>query len=270
MEKYDKGRLELSTIDKVSRAIMQEVQEGRGTPRGGVYCDLTFNERGFIAKMTLALNATYLNIRIDPEKDRFEIAPTCHFFMRGIQVDNNWKTRIDGLYGVGEVVGGMHGANRLSQNALAEILVSGVNAGKSAATYARECETHFIDPKLGDLVNEKLQMLLRSKSGIRPSEYRTKLRKLMWEHVGVFRSESSLKIASRCVECFCCLSVCPVYGESPHCFTGPAAFALAIKHLFDPRDELNRELLLKSEGIDLCKNAGYVRRSVRTRLIQLD
>ncbi|WP_169717597.1 Fumarate reductase flavoprotein subunit [Sporomusa silvacetica DSM 10669] len=195
MEKYDPERLELSTRDRVSRAIMQEVQEGRGTPRGGVYCDLTFNEPSFVAKMTPALNATYLNIGIDPEQDRFEIAPTCHFFMGGIQVDNNWKTWVDGLYGAGEVVGGMHGGNRLSQNALAEILVSGVTAGKSAAAYAKNCEIHFIDPKLGDLVNEKLLTLLSIKSGIRPSEYRAKLRNLMWEHVGVFRSENSLRIA---------------------------------------------------------------------------
>lgn len=195
MEKYDPERLELSTRDRVSRAIMQEVREGRGTPRGGVYCDLTFNEPGFIAKMTPALYATYLNVGIDPEQDRFEIAPTCHFFMGGIQVDNNWKTQLDGLFGAGEVVGGMHGGNRLSQNALAEVLVSGVTAGKNAAAYAARCEEHFINPKLADVVDDKLQTFFSVKSGIRPSEYRTKLRKLMWEHVGVFRSEDSLRTA---------------------------------------------------------------------------
>ena len=66
----------------------------------------------------------------------------------------------------------------------------------------------------------------------------------------------NFKIASRCVECFCCLSVCPVYKKNPHCFTGPAAFVLEARHLFDPRDELNRELLLKSEGIDRCIECG--------------
>lgn len=195
MEKYDAERLELSTRDRVSRAIMQEVQEGRGTPRGGVYCDLTFNEPGFIAKMTPALNATYLNIGIDPEKDKFEIAPTCHFFMGGIQVDNRWKTRVEGLYGAGEVAGGMHGGNRLSQNALAEILVSGTIAGRNAAQYAKDCKPHFLNPDLGNRVKQKLQTLFLVQSGMRPSEYRTKLRNLMWENVGVFRHETSLRQA---------------------------------------------------------------------------
>jgi len=200
MEKYDPDRLELSTRDRVSRAIMNEVREGRGTPRGGVYCDLTFNEPGFIARMTPALNATYLNIGINPEKDRFEVAPTCHFFMGGIKVDNNWKTRIDGLYGAGEVVGGMHGANRLSQNALAEILISGVIAGKNAAKYAKNCEHSFIHPNIADLAKNKITDLLSVKSGIKPSEFRTKLRNIMWEYAGIFRDKNSLQTAQEELE----------------------------------------------------------------------
>jgi succinate dehydrogenase/fumarate reductase iron-sulfur protein len=70
----------------------------------------------------------------------------------------------------------------------------------------------------------------------------------------------NFKIASRCVECFCCLSVCPVYKKNSHAFTGPAAFALEARHFFDPRDELNRELLLKSEGIGLCIECGLCSR----------
>ena len=66
----------------------------------------------------------------------------------------------------------------------------------------------------------------------------------------------NFKIASRCVECFCCLAVCPIYKNHPHSFTGPAAFALEARHVFDPRDELNRGLLLKSEGIGLCTECG--------------
>lgn len=64
------------------------------------------------------------------------------------------------------------------------------------------------------------------------------------------------KIASRCIECFCCLSVCPVYKNSPHLFAGPTAYALEARHFFDPRDDLNRALLLKSEGLELCTECG--------------
>lgn len=195
MANYDPERLELSTRDRVSRAIMQEVKEGRGTPRGGVYCDLTFNEPGFIKKMTPALHATYLNVGVNPEQDRFEIAPTVHFFMGGMLVDKNWKSSLDGLYGAGEVVAGMHGGNRLSQNALAEILISGVIAGKQAAAYAKTVSTLGIEPTIACLATEKIQQFLNSNTGISPSEYRTKLRNLMWEHAGVFRSKDSLHTA---------------------------------------------------------------------------
>ncbi|SBW09050.1 putative Fumarate reductase iron-sulfur subunit [uncultured delta proteobacterium] len=64
------------------------------------------------------------------------------------------------------------------------------------------------------------------------------------------------KIASRCIECFCCVSVCPEYRKKPHLFPGPAAFALEARHFFDPRDELGRNLLVLSEGIEHCTECG--------------
>lgn len=72
------------------------------------------------------------------------------------------------------------------------------------------------------------------------------------------------KTASRCIECFCCVSVCPVYAKSPHLFAGPAALTLAARHFFDPRDDLNRDLLVKSEGIDLCIQCGRCSQVCRT------
>jgi len=64
------------------------------------------------------------------------------------------------------------------------------------------------------------------------------------------------KVASRCIECLCCLSVCPVYKNNPHLFAGPMAYALEARHFFDPRDSVDRALLLKSEGLELCIECG--------------
>jgi succinate dehydrogenase/fumarate reductase iron-sulfur protein len=64
------------------------------------------------------------------------------------------------------------------------------------------------------------------------------------------------KVASRCVECFCCLAACPVYGERPHDFLGPCGFALLGRHAFDPRDRLDRRLLAASGGASLCTRCG--------------
>ncbi|MBQ9942457.1 MAG: FAD-binding protein, partial [Christensenellaceae bacterium] len=185
MERYDPARLELSTRDRVSQAIVQEVAEGRGTPLGGVYCDLTFNEPGFIAKMTPALYRTYIGSGIDPEKQMFEIAPTCHFFMGGMQVDTTWSSRIGGLYGAGEVCGGMHGGNRLSQNALAEILVSGHHAGKNAAAFAKSSAVKPNDPACAKALAEELSCMQTKKDGMSPALLRRSIKQLLWEKAGV-------------------------------------------------------------------------------------
>ena len=64
------------------------------------------------------------------------------------------------------------------------------------------------------------------------------------------------KIASRCIECMCCLSVCPVLKQKPHLFAGPMALTLLARHFFDPRDDLNRALMAKDEGVAECIECG--------------
>ncbi|MCR4440591.1 MAG: FAD-dependent oxidoreductase [Peptococcaceae bacterium] len=196
MEKYDPQRLELSTRDRVSRAMFMEVREGRGTPLGGVYCDMTYQPPGYIAKMTPALYDTYRQIGIDPEKDLLEVAPTCHFFMGGMVINENWETEMTGLLGAGEVCAGIHGGNRLSQNALAEILVSGKRAGKRAAEIAAGTGRKRIDPCEARWEEEKIKRVLKaSGQGLRPLAFRQKIKDLMWENVGVFRTKESLEYA---------------------------------------------------------------------------
>jgi len=192
MEKYDPERLELSTRDRVSRAIMQEVKEGRGTPGGGVYMDMTYQEPGFIAKMTPALYSTYRNMGLDSEKERIEIAPTAHHFMGGMAVDGKWSSGIPGLFGSGEVCGGMHGANRISQNALAEIIVSGMVSGEEASKYSSALPPSFADPAEAETEVRKARELLAVEEGDPPTAIRDRLRHTMWENVGVFRTEDSL------------------------------------------------------------------------------
>jgi succinate dehydrogenase/fumarate reductase flavoprotein subunit len=210
MEKYDPERLELSTRDRVSRAIMQEVKEGRGTPHGGVYMDLTYHEPGFIKKMTPAMYSTYRNIGLDPEKDLIEIAPTVHFFMGGLDVNENWESDVTGLYAAGEVCGGMHGGNRLSQNALAEVLVSGAVSGESAAEYAKMTDFTAIDPKEIMAETEKIDAIFEHSDGISPEKARADLKRIMWDKVGVTRNEGDLKAAWEDVNR---LESTPVYVE---------------------------------------------------------
>lgn len=192
MKKYDSKRLELSTRDVVSRAIIQEIRKGNGTPLGGVYLDMTYNEPGFIKKMTPGLYETYMNIGINPEKDMLEVAPTVHFLMGGLDINKKWETTLPGLFGAGEVCGGMHGGNRLSQNALAEIIVSGSVAGKSAAEYAKDNKITYLKPSETKREEELINNLLSNKVGEKPCEIRNKLKKTMTEDAGVYRTHKSL------------------------------------------------------------------------------
>jgi len=197
MEKYDPERLELSTRDRVSRAIYTEIKEGRGSPHGGVYADMTYHEPGFIPRMQPALCETYRKIGINPEKDYLEVAPTCHFFMGGAKADENWQSTVSGLFVIGENAADIHGANRLSQNALPELLVSGTRAGRSAALLAAEIDQAAIDPREAKTSIQPIRQLFDRDMGIRPITLRNRLRRLMWEKVGLYRTESSMIDALR-------------------------------------------------------------------------
>ena len=125
MEKYDKERMELSTRDKVAIANYKEIIEGRGTKNGGIYLDISHKSKDFIIKKLPNIYRQFLDAQmLDISKSAMEVAPTAHYSMGGIHVDpNKCSTDIEGLFAAGEVAGGLHGANRLGGNSLAEILI---------------------------------------------------------------------------------------------------------------------------------------------------
>jgi fumarate reductase (CoM/CoB) subunit A len=196
--KYYDPRLEMSTRDIIARAIYSEIQKGNGTPRGGVLCDMTYNPAGFIKKQLPALNDFYLKIGIDVEKQMVEVAPTCHFFMGGIRVNEEWRSTVDTLFAAGEAAGGVQGANRLSQNSLADIMVSGGRAGDAAGQEAKR-RASFRKIHEGEVEEEgkRVEELLvrKNKDNLGPRKIRNQLNKLTWDLVGLIRSEEGLKKA---------------------------------------------------------------------------
>ncbi len=193
MARYDPRRMEASTRDVISRAIMQEVTEGRGTSRGGAFCDCSHNEPGFFRDFLNYAYKLHLSAGIDMDRDAFETAPSCHFFMGGVRVDGSWRTRVKGLYCVGEAAGGVHGANRISQNALTDIAVSGVVAADAAAKEAAGQERMFLAPSLAQSLEHQIDGLFSSRAGDPPDVLREKIQGVMWEKAGVLRSGASLQ-----------------------------------------------------------------------------
>src|SRR5947209_1889497 len=113
MSKYQPKRMELAGRDEVSRAIYQEVAEGRGTESGGVYLDVTHWEKGQVEKLIPDVFEDHMEMGIDIRKQLMEVYPSMHHVMGGIAIDEWGKSDIDGLYAVGEVTRNVHGANRL-------------------------------------------------------------------------------------------------------------------------------------------------------------
>jgi len=198
MKYYDPARLEMSTRDIIARAIYSEIQKGNGTPRGGVLCDMTYNPPGFMKKQLPALYDFYLKIGIDVEKEMVEVAPTCHFFMGGIGVNEEWRSTVQTLFAAGEAAGGVQGANRLSQNSLADIMVSGGRAGDAAGQEAKKVASfRRTDDALVERERREIEKLFARKNmdNLGPKKIKNRLNKVMWDLVGLIRNEAGLQEA---------------------------------------------------------------------------
>ncbi|MCL4531855.1 MAG: FAD-binding protein [Actinobacteria bacterium] len=118
------------------RLFHSEIQDGRGTAHGGVYLDLREVPSEAIARLSPALWDLLVSAGGDPTSQLLEAAPEVHFFMGGLDVDETGETSLPGLFAVGEVAGGCHGANRLTHNAFPEVIVFAPRAGKVAGERA--------------------------------------------------------------------------------------------------------------------------------------
>ncbi|MGV9406543.1 fumarate reductase/succinate dehydrogenase flavoprotein subunit [Streptomyces sp. NPDC003667] len=132
---------ELLPRDEVARAINSEVKEGRGSPHGGVFLDVSTRMPAEVVRRRLP--SMYHQFKeladVDITAEAMEVGPTCHYVMGGIAVDSDTAAArgVPGLFAAGEVAGGMHGSNRLGGNSLSDLLVFGRRAGWHAAEYAQ-------------------------------------------------------------------------------------------------------------------------------------
>ncbi len=192
MFNYDeKG--ELATRDVVARSIYNEIRQGRGTDDGGVYLDISHLDSDVIDEKLETMVEQFADVGVEIKNEAMEVAPTAHHCMGGLFIDEDGKSSIDGLYGCGEVTGGVHGANRLGGNALADTQVFGKRAGKAASV---NCE--FEDFESNNKMVEEEER--RIKSLIKDGEYKAddikeKIKKIMWENVSIIRNEEDLRFA---------------------------------------------------------------------------
>jgi succinate dehydrogenase / fumarate reductase flavoprotein subunit len=198
MERYDPKRLELSTRDVVARAIFTEVKEGRGSPHGGVFLDVSHLPADAVRRKLPSMYDQFMELAgVDITRGPMEVGPTCHYFMGGIRVDaETGASSVPGLFATGECSGGMNGANRLGGNSLSDLLVFGRRAGQGAA---HDAAGHRDAPRLDDAQIEDARaemMRYLSGSGTEdPYALHAELQATMQSDVGIFRDEAGLKAA---------------------------------------------------------------------------
>jgi len=194
---------ELSTRDNVARAIYTEVREGRGTPHGGAYLDISYMPAERVKKKLPSMYHQFMELAdVDITKQPMQVGPTTHYMMGGIRVEpDTGAATVPGLFAAGEAAAGMHGANRLGGNSLSDLVVFGKRAGAGAARYAMDV---LGTPKVSDAeieaeTHDLLAPFERS-SGETPYDVHEALQDCMGKEVGIFRVQEDLELALRELE----------------------------------------------------------------------
>lgn len=180
MKNYDDAA-ELAPRDIVTRSIVAEMQR---TASRTVYLDVTHLDANYIKERFPKIYETCLSFELDITKDLIPVSPASHYIMGGVRTDLHGRTTLKGLYAAGEVAcTGVHGANRLASNSLLEGLVFGARAGAAAAK-------DFADEKLVTTKTEK--QARRNNDGKISTAVAKRVKRLMWDRVGILRSHESI------------------------------------------------------------------------------
>jgi fumarate reductase flavoprotein subunit len=196
MQRYDPARLERSTRDLVARASYLEVVEGRGTPNGGVWIDVSHLGVEAVERSFQGMVRRCRDFGRDLAREPVEVGPTAHFMMGGVVIDPDTRTAIEGLFAAGEDAGGVHGANRLGGNGVGESTVFGGIAGDRMAAFADGRPRRR--PGGTDLeasIRRATAPCRRPAGGESLYDLQRELRAVMWDEVGLVRDGDGLRRA---------------------------------------------------------------------------
>jgi succinate dehydrogenase flavoprotein subunit len=204
MKNYDPERMELGPRDVVARAIYNEIISGRGTEHGGVWLDVTHLRKEIIQERLTTMYEQFQELDgIDISREKMEVGPTAHYSMGGVIVDINCRTRIKGLFAVGEIISQIHGANRLGGNSLLDTIVFGKIAGGEAAKLAmqevtgniKKTETSSqlksnVDNQKKEFDDDYYERIFVVKE---PIKFRNEIQDLMKQNAGIIREHTKLQ-----------------------------------------------------------------------------
>ncbi|MEO0673207.1 MAG: FAD-binding protein, partial [Pseudomonadota bacterium] len=195
MERYD-AKAERATRDIVSRAITSEMLAGRTSPNGGVYIQMSHLGADNVRKQFKGMVDRCADSGFDLAEGQVEVVPTAHYHMGGVVCGTDTSTAVPGLFVAGEDAGGVHGANRLGGNGVANSTVFGGIAGDTMAAFVtlnphRRRPDHAAIEQAIDRAHTPFAAPRGDINAIR-----TRLLDLMWDDVGILREEAGLKRAA--------------------------------------------------------------------------
>lgn len=247
MARYDPAMMERSTRDLVSRAIYIEVNEGRGTPNGAVYLDVSHLGADFVERAFPGMVERCRSLGMDLARAPVEVMSTAHFQMGGVAIDPDCRTAIDGLLVAGEDAGGVHGGNRLGGNGVAESTVFGARAGDTAAAL---CAGRGLAPwpsAAAEEVAARALVFFARDAGADPFALRDELRDLMWRDAGLIRTGEGLARALTAIRAL------QERARSMRISGGPAfnpewQVALDVENMLTVAELVTRAALLRDES----------------------
>ncbi|MBM3735519.1 MAG: fumarate reductase/succinate dehydrogenase flavoprotein subunit [Acidobacteria bacterium] len=191
---------ELLTRDHVARCIVREVREGRGSPHGGVFLDISWikekvqNAPEHIKKKLPSMYHQFKQLGdIDITKEPMEVGPTTHYVMGGVRVDaDSQMSCVPGLFAAGECAAGLHGANRLGGNSLSDLLVFGKRAGEFAAKHAKSVSMPKLDSPQVEAAAKAAVAPFERQGGEGPYQIQQTLQDNMQQLAGIVRREDEM------------------------------------------------------------------------------
>jgi succinate dehydrogenase / fumarate reductase flavoprotein subunit len=251
---------ELLTRDHVARCINREVKEGRGSPHGGVFLDISWikekipNAPEHIKKKLPSMYHQFMQLaNLDITKEPMEVGPTTHYAMGGVRVDGDTQmSSVPGLFAAGECAAGLHGANRLGGNSLSDLLVFGKRAGEYAAKFAKENPAvNLHDEEIEAAAKKALEPFDRGAAAggnaDGPYQVQHELQEMMQALVGIVRNEKEMAQALEGLEKLKARAAqVAVYGHreyNPGWHT-----ALDLKHLLTISEAITRAAILRKES----------------------
>jgi fumarate reductase flavoprotein subunit len=196
MQHYD-PKAERATRDLVSRAMFTEMKKGETTPYGGLYISMAHLGPERVRRDFKGMVERCADCGFDLAGGLVEVVPTAHYMMGGVEFRGDCSTALPGLFVAGEDAGGVHGANRLGGNGVANSTVFGAVAGDTMAQWVRDQDFREADRASIDAAIEACELPFRSGGKAQLHPLREKLYDVMWDKVGIIRDAAGLAEAER-------------------------------------------------------------------------